>query len=229
MDSSGWAQRQAWCASTASNSKPTTAIPIPALPGSDIRCLLATADGALWIGTDAGLARWKDGVVTAFTTQEGLPADGILTLSDSADGKLLVWTEQGPAQQTGERFVAVRNVDAYPRTALPSPGEYPGAVVFEEELPTGLLVKGDRSSLDFLQGKERPHGVLHLSAGREVPGSRIQAVFADREGALWIGTNAGLVRWVKGKVERFPVTDSLAAASILSLMEDREGNLWVGD
>ena len=32
----------------------------------------------------------------------------------------------------------------------------------------------------------------------------------------------------EGKVERFPVTDPLATASILALMEDREGNLWVG-
>jgi len=29
-------------------------------------------------------------------------------------------------------------------------------------------------------------------------------------------------------VERFPLTDPLATASILSLLEDREGNLWVG-
>ena len=31
-----------------------------------------------------------------------------------------------------------------------------------------------------------------------------------------------------GKVQRLPVTDPLATASVLALMEDREGNLWVG-
>ncbi|MGO8760317.1 MAG: two-component regulator propeller domain-containing protein [Terracidiphilus sp.] len=200
----------------------------PALPGSDIRCLLAAQDGALWIGTNAGLARWKDGAVKAFTTKDGLPGNGILELREVDGGKIGVWTEQGPAQQAGERFEAVRNVDAYPRTALPSPGEYPGAIAFEEELPASFLVMGDRSSLNFLQGKEHPRSVLHLRVGRELPGSRIQTMFADREGALWIGTNGGLVRWAGGKLERFPVTDSLAAASILALIEDREGNLWVG-
>jgi signal transduction histidine kinase/ligand-binding sensor domain-containing protein len=200
----------------------------PALPGSDIRCLLATQDGALWIGTNAGLVRWKDRTVRAFTTNDGLPGNGILTLVEGEDGTLGVWTEQGPARKAGDRFEAVRNVDAFPRTALPSPGEHPGAILFEVGLPYEIVVKGGRRGLDFLQGRERTHTISHLGVGKEIPGSRIQAVFADREGALWIGTNGGLVRWAKGKVERFPVTDPLAAASILALMEDHEGNLWVG-
>lgn len=200
----------------------------PALPGNDVRCLLAAQDGALWIGTSAGLARWKDGAVRVFTTNDGLPANGILELSEVVGGTLLAWTEQGPARPVGDRFEAVRNVDAFPHTALPSPGEYPGAIAFEEELPGSILVMGDRSGLEFLQGQEHPHSVLHLGFGRQLPGSRIQVVFADREGALWIGTNGGLVRWARGQMERFAVTDSLADASILSLMEDREGNLWVG-
>jgi signal transduction histidine kinase/ligand-binding sensor domain-containing protein len=200
----------------------------PALPSGDIRCLLAAGDGTLWIGTSAGLAQWKNGSVRVFTTADGLPANGILSLVTVESGAVGAWTERGPAQQVGDRFGAVSNVDGFPHTALPSPGEYPGATVFEEELPGGILVMGNRNSLDFLRGKERPRSVLHLSTGQELPGSRIQVVFADREGALWIGTNAGLVRWVRGKIERFPVTDAIATASILAMMEDREGNLWVG-
>ena len=77
---------------------------IPALPGNDIRCLLATRDGALWIGTSAGLARWKDGAVSVFTTQDGLPANGILALDEENGGSFMVWTEQGPAQLAGSDF-----------------------------------------------------------------------------------------------------------------------------
>jgi len=67
-----------------------------------------------------------------------------------------------------------------------------------------------------------------LSVGKELPGSRIQALLADREGCLWIGTNGGIARWENGKIQRLPPTDALAGASVLSVMEDREGNLWVG-
>jgi ligand-binding sensor domain-containing protein/two-component sensor histidine kinase len=201
---------------------------VPALPGSDIRRLLVARDGALWIGTGAGLARWKDGASRTFTTQDGLPDNGIRTIEETQDGNLLVWTEQGSARMSGDRFVPVTNVGASPRAALTSPGENPGAIVFEAQMPNGVQVTADRSALKIMQGK-KPAGISTLLAvGKELPGSRIQAVFADRENALWIGTNAGLVRWVNGKMERFPVTDPLATASILTLMEDREGNLWVG-
>jgi len=201
----------------------------PALPGNDIRCLLETRDGALWIGTSEGLARWKVGVVTAFTMKDGLPGNGILELNGVDEkGALWLWTDQGLAQQTGERFAAARNVDAWPHTALPSPGEPPGQVEFEEKLPNDVLVMGDRSTLTLIKGPKSPGIVTQLRVGKELPGSRIQVVLADREGSLWIGTNGGLARWVAGKVQRLPVTDPLASASILALMEDREGNLWVG-
>ncbi len=200
----------------------------PALPGNDIRALLASKDGALWIGTNAGLARWKGGAVRVFTTSDGLPANGILALSEEANGALDIWTEQGAALMEGNAFVPLTNAGGFPPTAFPSPGEYPAATIFEAHMANGILLMGNRSTLHSAPNKKSQSDAIHLAVGKELPGTRIQAILTDRQGALWIGTNAGLVRWVNGKVERFPVTDPLATASILALMEDREGNLWVG-
>ncbi len=198
---------------------------VPALPGSDIRSLLATPDGALWIGTNAGLVRWEDGTVTVFTTQDGLLDNGILALSEGAEGSLWVWTERGPAQMTAGRFVPISTVEAIP---FSSGLENPGTAIFDKQMPNGTVVSGSRSDLNLVQTKKTAGSSTLLAVGRELPGSRIQAVFADRENALWVGTNAGLVRWLNGKVDRFPITDPLSTSSILGLMEDREGDLWVG-
>ena len=212
----------------------------PALPGADVRCLLETKDGALWIGTSEGLARWKDGTVAAFTTKEGLPGNGILALVELPDGKLWTKTESGDSEFQGSRFVAA-NVDEFYlanrpsmrsmhaslslRSAVQRSGLSNDQIDYAQILLDGAIAVASKSILAI------PHGDIvteRFSVGRELPGSRIQALTADHEGSLWIGTNSGLARWTNGKLQRFSITDALSTASVLSLMEDHEGNLWVG-
>ena len=192
----------------------------PAMPSGDIRCLLGTKDGALWIGTNAGLARWQGGTMTRFSDANGLPGNVIRTLVQTNDGSLSVGTDLGVAQLSGGRFVADRNHLA------------DNQVGFFAALPDGESAQGSRSGIEIIRGgidsQRQNNVVVRLAIRKELPGGKVQAILADREGTLWIGTNAGLVRWMKGKLERFPVTDPLATASILALLEDREGNLWVG-
>src|SRR5262249_34122957 len=97
-------------------------------------------------------------------------------------------------------------------------------VEFVQVLPGGLVV-GSKSTLSIGREAQKEEA---LRPGHEIPGSRIQALLVDREKSLWIGTNAGLWRWIDGNVQKLPVTDSLSNGSILSLLEDQEGDLWVG-
>jgi signal transduction histidine kinase/ligand-binding sensor domain-containing protein len=187
----------------------------PRLPGNDVRCLLESSDGALWIGTSDGLARWKDGIVTAFTTKDGLPGNGILAVVENGAGAIWVNTNAGWAQPAGERFAP-----GAPKSANGS-----GANQFTASLADGRKALANATRIEVELGARSSI----LSVGKEFPGTRIQAMIADREGNLWVGTNGGLARVrADGKVERFPVTDPLATASVLSLLEDHEGNLWIG-
>ncbi len=186
----------------------------PALPGNDIYCLLQTRDDALWIGTSEGLARWKDGVVRVFSPSDGLPASDIRALAEDQTGTLWVYTGEGMARLSGNRFEPAGDwrpgmviptlteggqsspwINAEPhagdswRQAAQTAGIGRDDLQYLVNLRNGLAGVGNKNVL-VLGGAG---GVkTRLTAGRELPGSRIQAVLADQEGSLWIGTNGGL-------------------------------------
>ena len=63
----------------------------------------------------------------------------------------------------------------------------------------------------------------------ELQDSYVRVLFADPDGALWIGTRSrGLTRLLNGKFRTFGVQDGLAHGAITAIVRDGRGTLWVG-
>jgi signal transduction histidine kinase/ligand-binding sensor domain-containing protein len=223
------------------------------LAANAVQALAETANGAVWALTDGILAHLSgNGFVR---TEEGKPAGTVTSMIPDNTGNLWVgttetvgefkagrWMERGcqPCASAPSRVgrgpgsgVAVSNAEAVldpihsggallaSRSALPD-----GGVEKTERLSGGAgLALASKSELTVVRATRL---VARFAVGRELPGTRIQALQSDRQGSLWIGTNGGLVRYANGKLDKLPVTDPLASSSVLAIFEDREGNLWAG-
>jgi ligand-binding sensor domain-containing protein/signal transduction histidine kinase len=64
--------------------------------------------------------------------------------------------------------------------------------------------------------------------GAEILGQHIFALFEDRAGQLWAGTQNGLARWNGQDWKIYTTHDGLSENIVRAIAEDAEGNLWIG-
>ena len=184
----------------------------PQLPSNRLRALYCTPDGVLWVGTEEGLLRLQAGQFTAFSTHDGLPHNQIEDLQDDGRGGLLVRTMHGYAHWQNGRFVA----DAE------AAGEDQARLLLAREGTRWTL---DQQGLHAVEaGRVRHYPLrLHPNSIRHVQ------LYADRRGALWIGTPLdGLFRVQGEQVTHYSAAAGLPPSRVTAILEDHTGNLWLG-
>lgn len=77
------------------------------------------------------------------------------------------------------------------------------------------------------------HGALALSfrswqQEQGLPQSSIQAITQTRDGYLWLGTDAGLVRFDGVRFVPFGEREGLYCGAVRSILEDSRGAIWIG-
>ena len=81
--------------------------PPDGLPSDTARLLHTDSDGILWIGTPAGVARWKGLQKTVFRTRQGLPDNDIRQMLDDGQGNLWLGTRYGLVRVSKREFEEV--------------------------------------------------------------------------------------------------------------------------
>src|SRR6267378_1083894 len=92
------------------------------LPSNRVRAIAEGLDGAMWFGTDAGLARY-DGRRTQALTAESLPGGKVLALKYDEAGVLWIGTEAGAARLVGSSFQSVPDTAGKTVTAILIPSK----------------------------------------------------------------------------------------------------------
>ncbi|MBZ5619308.1 MAG: hypothetical protein LAQ69_11385 [Acidobacteriia bacterium] len=225
-----------------------------ALPGNSITALASAGNGALWIGTSNGLAEYRDRQFHTYTTKQGLPDNAIsglyedhggtlwivagVYLSRFQDGKFTNFAPDADLPVTSVRQIREDRhhdlwVAGFSRVVKMSGSQF--VTMIDPKILNGDIVTSmvaDRHDNFWIGGsagilKRSPTGEIRRYGARDgLPDQLVRALWEDRDGNIWAGTNLGIAR-LDG--DRFVTPrDGDNRNSVRCLFEDREGNLWVG-
>jgi ligand-binding sensor domain-containing protein/signal transduction histidine kinase len=149
--------------------------------------------------------------------QNGLPEETVQALAQGPEGYLWVGTTGGLARFDGSRFITwSRNTTP----ALPENSVFCILVAHNGTLWLGT--EGGGLVHDV-------HGVFHVYSARQgLTDNFVRSVIQDIQGRLWIGTDNGLFRMVKGVVHPVDTSHVAPGLAVHAIIEDREHRIWVG-
>lgn len=191
----------------------------PALQSDLVNALFEEPSGTLWIATSNGLLRMADRQFRRYSTVNGLPSDSILSTYQGLRGQICAMTSAGAACLVASKFVAAPDPSAGPSASNRKRsdlhvGTADGSVWRVTD--AGLTVSKD--------GRTMP-----VSLPQGFSGSDILALYGDREGNVWVGSeNAGVAIVRSPPFTTLGKKDGLAGDQVRSLYEDKQHDLWFG-
>ncbi len=188
------------------------------LPQNSVNAVVRTQDGYLWLGTQAGLARFDGVKFTAYTSTNTpeLKSDFITALIEDRSGRLWIGTALGGILRIdGNKFESITAADGLPSENIETLLEDQDGSIWIGTLGDGLIHFDGERYRSFTE-----------SDG--LPGSNVLALEQDAGGTLWIGTDMGIARYQRGKFHSYSEADGLTGSVVKAILSDPRGNLWVG-
>lgn len=221
----------------------------------DVRSLLEDRGADLWVGTyGSGVARLRDGTWSVYSTKDGLPADSVNALRLDREGQIWVGTSGGLARielgRDGEprissvpelRGIAVNAICEVERGVLWIGTAHAGVLELRagalRDISPSLPLRG-RNVTAILADREggrwlgmSPLGLVRVagaSPDQSWDVEEVQWLLQDRDGNVWAGTIAGVLRIFEGRVFTLTTREGLDDDLSLTGYEDRDGSIWIG-
>ncbi len=184
---------------------------------SELRALLEDDEGSLWVGSyGEGLLRLRNGKFVSAGEPEGLQGNLSWTVTPRSAGGVWVGSDGGLSSYTDGSFQHIAFAKGQDNARV-------RAIV--EDQAHALWV-GTQGAGVFRIEK---HGTTVFDQMHGLAGNSISAMFLDRQGRMWVGSNQGLDVIDQGIVSsRQSLLPGSDRSAVHLIYEDIGGKLWVG-
>ncbi|MGH8051422.1 MAG: two-component regulator propeller domain-containing protein [Arenimonas sp.] len=187
------------------------------LPQNTVMQILQTRDGYLWLGTQAGLARFdgKDFKVFIPSNTPELQDGYITALCEDKTGTLWIGTSQGGLTSfRNGRFHRISSAN----------GLVGDRILALASAADGSLWVGGYGGISQIRDGRI---VRTVTTNNGITGDPVVSLQIDRKDALWVSTLGGLFRLDGASIKRFDSADGLHDSQVWRLYLDTKGMLWV--
>jgi len=203
-----------------------------------VRNIYQDRQGSIWLGTSHGLVRFDErtGETKEFLHSDGdaetLSSNQVRATLESRDG--VFWVATNSSVDLFDR----RTGKVFRHLSLPNPLQKPPTIgnpyvrLLEDKSGT-IWVASARDGLAFVTPGRTGLTFVGLNS-RLKPEPGVWAILQDRNGAIWIGSELGLLKMGRDREGLVRYRNNPADAStlpsdwVLALYEDREDGIWVG-
>ncbi|MBV8551078.1 MAG: hypothetical protein JOY54_07235 [Acidobacteriaceae bacterium] len=186
------------------------------LPDNDVSSLAEGADGSLWVGTNDGISRIRNGAINVYRTRDGLSHSLVLSLYVDREGSLWAGTKDGLDQFTDGKVTPYTTTDG-----LLSNDSGPVIEDAAGRLWIGTLGKG----LNSFDGSR----FRAVTTADGLIDDTVLSLERDPGGDLWVGTKKGVSRLRNGvPIAAYTTAGGLSGPEVRALFVDSQGVLWAG-
>lgn len=179
-------------------------------PVEEIVTLFPAPAGGLWVG-GKGVGYFDGARWITYTTANGLASDHIQVIAGDAQARIWFGTDQGLSIWNGETFFTLTRADQLPSDNILS-------LLADAET---MWIGSDAGLLRYI-GKQFQ---IYTTATTALAGNRIAVLTSVADGALLIGTDNGLSRWVANEMSIIEETRGYAVTAIALAQDD---TVWLG-
>lgn len=184
------------------------------LPNDWVYGLAEGKNGEIWMATEGGLARFKDGKWDNWNHAKGLGAPYEIVKND-------IKFNTDPAQQSVHHAKQKEEMGLQGISVAYNPNYIVSMVVDAEGMVWAGTWGGGLSRFDGANWK-------HYTVADGLPGNHVFMLHIDPKGQMWIGTNEGLARRDGDKFVVMTTANGLFSNTVFSMATGADNNLWVG-